>query len=35
MYEPLHLASADRLYPSEGEGFYAVIISSIVNELRK
>jgi len=34
MFEPLHLASDDRIYPSK-EGFYAVIISSIINELRK
>ncbi|VVC40177.1 CULT domain,Yippee/Mis18/Cereblon [Cinara cedri] len=31
MFEPLHLATNDRIYPSQ-EGFYAVIISSIINE---
>lgn len=34
MFEPLHLASSDKFYPSK-EGFYVVIISSIINELRK
>lgn len=34
MFEPLHLASSDRIYPSK-DGFYVVIISSIINELRK
>lgn len=34
MFEPLHLATSDKIYPSK-EGFYAVIISSIINELRK
>jgi len=34
MFEPLHLATNDKIYPSK-EGFYAVIISSIINELRK
>lgn len=34
MFEPLHLATSDKIYPSK-EGFYVVIISSIVNELRK
>jgi len=32
MFEPLHLATNDKIYPSK-EGFYAVIISSIINEL--
>lgn len=34
MFEPLHLATSERIYPSK-EGFYIVIISSIINELRK
>lgn len=34
MFEPLHLATIDRIYPSQ-EGFYAIIISGIINELRK
>lgn len=34
MFEPLHLASSDKVYPSK-EGFYVVIISSIINELCK
>lgn len=34
MFEPLHLATNDKIYPSK-EGFYVVIISSIINELRK
>jgi len=34
MFEPLHLATSDKIYPSK-EGFYVVIISSIINELRK
>ncbi|XP_025208346.1 protein cereblon homolog [Melanaphis sacchari] len=32
MFEPLHLATSDKIYPSK-EGFYVVIISSIINEL--
>lgn len=34
MFEPLHLATSDKIYPSK-EGFYVVIISSIINELRE
>lgn len=34
MFEPLHLATSDKIYPSK-DGFYVVIISSIINELRK
>jgi hypothetical protein len=34
MFEPLHLATSERIYPSN-KGFYIVIISSIINELRK
>ncbi|XP_050542239.1 protein cereblon-like [Daktulosphaira vitifoliae] len=32
MFEPLHLATKDKIYPSK-EGFYATIVSSIVNEI--
>jgi len=32
MFEPLHLATSDRIYASK-EGFYVVIISSVINEL--
>lgn len=34
MFEPLNLATSEKIYPSR-EGFYVVIISSIINELRK
>jgi len=34
MFEPLHLATSDRIYASK-EGFYVVIISSVINELRE
>jgi len=34
MFEPLHLATSDKIYPSK-EGFYVVIVSSIINELRE
>lgn len=34
MFEPLHLATSEKIYPSN-EGFYVVIISSIINEFRK
>lgn len=34
MFEPLHLATSDKIYASK-EGFYVVIISSVINELRK
>lgn len=34
MFEPINLATSDRIYPSK-EGFYVVITSSIVNEFRE
>lgn len=34
MFEPLHLATSDKIYVSK-EGFYVVIISSVINELRE